>query len=242
MESPSESPFEPAKTEETLPLLQSAIARKAKLQCWSPGQKHSYTSRIVKVNETGGLVSISVSKEFAGGEEFEAALIRGGFEEILFSLHLPTDIIFFKAEIRRGESGFFTARVKVPIFKIQRREALRLPITSDASKTVKITVTGAPTLSAELINVSEGGIGISITDKSDFDSLSATKTPVGIVFEVNGLRVNTSAMVRHGFEAGSTMVKKTYRLGLSFKDMDPKMKERLSQLVFEESAKFLGRY
>lgn len=239
---PGESPFEPAKAEETLPLLQSAIARKSKLQCWSPGQKHSYTSRIVKVNETGGLVSISVSKEFDGGEEFEAALIRGGFEEILFSLHLPTDIIFFKAEIRRGESGFFTARVKIPVFKIQRREALRLPIPTGASRTIQITVTGAPTLNAELVNISEGGVGISMTDKAEFDSLSATKTPVSIAFEVSGIRVNTTAMVRHGFEAGSSMVKKTYRLGLAFKDMDPKMKERLSQLVFEESAKFLGRY
>lgn len=239
---PSESPFEAAKPEETLPLLQSAIARKSKLQCWSPGQKHSYTSRIVKVNETAGLVSVSVSKEFPGGEEFEAALIQEACEEILFSLQLPTDIIFFKAELRRGESGYFTARVKAPLFKIQRRESLRLPISGNSSKVVHIQPKSGPAVRAELVNLSEGGIAISMTAKSDYESLAADKSPVMISFEVNGISVTTEALVRHGFEAGSTMVKKAFRLGIAFKDMDPKLRERLSQLVFEESAKFLGRY
>lgn len=242
MDKPTESPFEPAKPEETLPLLQSAIARKSKLQCWSPGQTHSYTSRIVKVNETAGLVSVSVSKEFPGGDEFEAALIRESCEEIMFSLQLPTDIIFFKAELRRGETGYFTARVKAPIFKIQRRESLRLPISGSSPRTVRIQLPAGPSVNAELVNLSEGGISISIGEKAGFDSLVVNKAPVQISFEVNGISVVTQAFVRHGFEAGSSMVKKAYRLGLAFKDMEPKLKDRLSQLVFEESAKFLGRY
>ncbi len=236
----TDSPFEPAKTEETLPLLQSAIARKSRLQCWSPGQKHSYTSRIVKVNETSGLISISIAKENPGGDEFEAALVRESFEEILFSLQLPTDIIFFKAELRRGESGFITARVKVPIFKIQRRLALRLPI--PGARTVLIQLPNAAQISAELVNLSEGGIAVSLNEKSEFDLLVATKSLVRITFEVNEIPVSTSALIRHGFSAGSTMVKKAYRIGIAFQGIDVKLKDRLSQYVFEESAKFLGRY
>lgn len=242
MEKPNEAPFEAAKPEETVALLQSAVARKSKLQCWSPGQKHSYTSRIVKVNEAAGTVAVSISKEFPGGDEFEAALGREAIEEILFSLHLPTDIIFFKGEIRRGETGFFTARVKVPVFKIQRREALRLPISAASPRSVSITSDLGVNYRADLVNISEGGIGISMANKSEFDALSSIKTVIGVSFEVNTIQINTQAMVRHGFEAGSSMIKKAYRLGLAFKDMEPKMKDRLSQLVFEESAKFLGRY
>src|SRR5690606_35014439 len=121
------SPFEVAKPEETIPLLQSAVLRRAKLQCWSSGQTHTYTSRIVKVHESGELKSISVSKEYPGGDEFEAALVREAQEDVHFSLHLPTDIIFFKGELRRGESGTFAIRVKEPIYKVQRRRSLRLP-------------------------------------------------------------------------------------------------------------------
>lgn len=238
----SDSPFEPAKPEETLPLLQSAIARNSKLQCWSLGQKHSYTSRIVKVNETGSLVSISVSKEFPGGDEFEAALVRESCEEILFSLQLPTDIIFFKAELRRGEAGYFTARVKVPLFKIQRRQALRLPISGGAPRIVVIKPIAGLPLNAELMNLSEGGVGVSINERADFESLMLDKSPVQLSFEVNGIEVVTEALARHGFETSSSMVKKMFRLGFAFKDLEPKLKDRISQFVFEESAKFLGRY
>ncbi len=241
-ESPLDSPFEPAKPEETLALLQSAISRKSRLQCWSAGQKLSYTSRIVKVHETNGLVSISVSKEFPGGEEFEAALIHEALEEILFSLHLPTDIIFFKAEPRRGETGYFNARVKPPIFKVQRRQTLRLPISPDKASAVVIRLDSDHTIGAELLNLSEGGVGIAVRDQKDHDLLTKATKPFSILFDVFGVRIECQATARHGSQAGSTMVKKSFRVGVAFEGMDPKMKTRLSQLVFEESSKFIGRY
>ncbi len=239
---PNESPFEPAKTEETLPLLQSAIARKSRLQCWSPEQKYSYTSRIVKVNEVSGLVSISVSKEEPGGEEFEKAIVREGCEEILFSLNLPTDIIFFKAEFRRGESGTFTAKVKPPIFKVQRRRAVRLPIPATPEKKVKIQITPDNFSSFTLVNVSEGGIGIVVNDKSQFELISKNKKPIKASFEVGGILVSTEILARHGYEAGSTMSKKSYRIGFSFVELEVSIKDKLNRYIFEECSKFLGRF
>ncbi len=239
-DSPGALPFEAAKPEETLPLLQSGVPRESRLQCWSPGRKFSYTSRIVKVHETAGLVSISVSKEYTGGATFESDLTKESLGEILFSLHLPTDVIFFKGELRKGDPTYFNARIKEPIFKVQRRESLRLPV--PGKPTVLIVYPGSVGYSAEVINVSEGGIGVHFREKTDFEVLAALKVPVTLTFTVFGISVSAAAEIRHGSEVGSTPVKKSYRLGFFFTEMDAKLRTQLSQLVFEESAKYLGRF
>ncbi len=239
---PMDSPFVAAKPEETLPLFQAAVARKSRLQCWSEGQRYSYTSRIVKVHETSGLILISVAKEFPGGDEFETALIREAFDEILFSLHLPTDILFFKGEPRRGEAGFFNARVKIPVFKAQRRTALRLPVSPSQTSSVVVHLDAEPPIGASLVNVSEGGLGISVMDRADFERLAGTKSSFGVQFEVYGFRVDARAIFKHGAETGSALVRKSFRIGIAFEKLDPKIQTRLSQLVFEESAKFIGRF
>jgi hypothetical protein len=239
-EKPFESPFEAAKGEETVPLLQSAVMRSSRLQCWSGGQKHSYTTRIVKVNEASGVVSISVSKEEPGGDIFEKALYAEGISEVMFSLHLPTDVIFFKGEIRLGSAGFFNARVKTPIFKVQRRVGLRLPVPGNAP--VILTLPGGRTIRTSLINLSEGGIGVGLRSKSDFELLETVSDPLMVTFEAFKIPIQAKAAIRHRAEVGSGTAIKVYRLGMAFTEIDSSLQTRLSQLVYEESAKYLGRF
>lgn len=194
----------------------------------------------MKVHETAGLISISVSKEFQGGEAFEKGLLRDSVGEILFSLHLPTDVIFFKGELRKGDSTYFNARIKDALYKVQRREALRLPV--PGARTVLIEPSIGVGYSAELQNISEGGIGVVFRNKEEFESASALKSPITLTFTAFGLAIVVQAAVRHGAEVSSTMTKKTYRLGFSFVGIEPKLLVQISQLVFEESAKYLGRF
>jgi len=239
-EAPGALPFEAAKTEEILPLLQSGVPRNSRLQCWSPGRKYSYTSRIVKVHETSGLILISISKEFEGGATFESDLARESKGEVLFSLHLPTDVVFFKGELRMGDATLFNARINGAVYKVQRRESLRLPVTG--KPTVLIGIPNEVGYSAEVLNISEGGIGMLFKDRADFAAVSAIKTPISLTFTVFGIPVAAKAAVRHGSEIGSTFAKKSYRLGFEFTEIEAKLRTQLSQLVFEESAKYLGRY
>jgi c-di-GMP-binding flagellar brake protein YcgR len=240
---PGSAPFDAAKPEETLPLLQSAIPHKAKLQCWSAGQKHTYTSRIVKVHESAGLKSVSVSKEAAGGEEFEAALLREAAEEIMFSLHLPTDIVFFKGELRRGESGTFTARVKEPIYKVQRRQSLRLPVPTAQKVPVRFRLASRADAfyEAQVLNVSDGGISMMSGDDEVFRACAKDAKLANMVFQIGPIDVGASGIVRHAMELKAPGVKEKYRFGIEFTAIDPKIKDRLSRYVMEESAKFTGR-
>lgn len=238
---PQESPFEFAKPEETLALLQAGVTRSSRLQCWTSGQKHSYTSRIVKVNDIHGIVSISISKETPGGVSFEMALIKEMIDEIFFSLHLPTDVIFFKGSFRRGEAEFLNIRVTTPIFKTQRRHSMRLPVTASESA-ISLRLDTGKTIEVEILNFSDGGVGLSVRKKAEYDVLIAIKTPITVSFKVHGFAVSALAFIRHGFEVGAKGAAKSYRIGMQFAVIDTKLRERLSQIVLEESAKFIGRF
>ena len=220
-------------------MLQSGVSRGARLQCWSPGRKYSITSRIVKIHETGGLISISVAKEVSGGTAFEDGVLKESLGEVLFSLHLPTDVLFFKGELRKGGTDTFTARVKGHIYKVQRRYALRLSV--PAGTPVRVTLSSGGGFGCELLNLSEGGVALLVREKVDFDRVSKPETKIALEFKISGISVSTHGVVRHGSEAGSALVKKNYRIGLSFEGIDPKTQHQISQLVFEESSKYLGR-
>lgn len=239
-EKPFETPFEAAKDEETVPLLQSAVLRNAKLQCWSPGQKYSYTSRIIRVNEASGIVLISISKEEPGGDVFEKGLYAEGISEVMFSLHLPTDVIFFKGEIRLGDAAYLNARIKTPVFKVQRRVALRLPIQGNSP--VMLREPNGRSIRVSLINLSEGGLGVGLRSKPDFDLLATVNVPVPVQFEAFGIPIVAEAVIRHRTEIGSSVTAKLFRLGMEFTTIDSKLQTRLSQLVYEESSKYLGRF
>lgn len=239
-EKPEAPPFEAAKPEERLPILKSAIARKARLQCWSPGRKHSYVSRVMKAAEEDGVLSIAVSKAFPGGDAFEASIVQEARGEILFSLHLPTDVIFFKGEHRVEDRDVFVVRIAQPIFKVQRREALRLPV--PGSPPVTVTLPDGHRYAAELLNISEGGIGVLFRDKAAFDAVSSAKGAFDIAFTAFGTAAVAKAVAKHGAEVGSALVKKSFRLGMAYREINPKLRAELSQLVLEESAKYLGRF
>lgn len=222
-----------------IPLLQSGVSWEARLQCWTPGRAHSFTSRIVKVHEGLVRIVISVAKEGPEGAAFEKGVVDGFFEEVLFSLHLPTDVVFFKGEFIPAGPGIFNVRVKDALYKVQRREALRLPVSGHPA--VRLILAGGTVRNAELLNVSEGGVGLIFRDRASFEAVSAAKDDVAISFTAFKIPVQAKATVKHATEVGSALVRKSFRLGLAFSEIDPLLQTELSQLVMEESAKYLGR-
>ncbi len=236
----NELPFEKAAAEEVIPLLQSGVSWKARLQCWTPGRGHSFTSRIVKVHEGLVRIVISVAKEGPEGAAFEKGVTAGFFEEVLFSLHLPTDVVFFKGEFIPVGPGAFSVRVKDALFKVQRREALRLPV--PGHPTVRLVLPAGGECKAELLNISEGGIGLIFRDRPSFEAVSNIHEPFSISFTAFKIGVEAKVVVKHATEVGSAMVRKSFRLGLSFSEIDSRVQTELSQLVLEESSKYLGRF
>jgi len=238
-QSNSNQAFDPVRPQDLEVMLQSAIPTKARLQVWTSGQKFQFVSRVTKVLESHGLHFISVSKE-EGGVKFEKDVTSAGITDFLFTLNLPTEVLFFKGEMRKGETANMNFKVE-KVFKVQRRTSLRLPLS--ASQTTVCTmhliddavVFGAP------INISDGGMGVYLDAESDFTLLSSVKKIKRLEVVVNGIIIHTEAEVRHSQVLQQTLNKVTYKIGIQFLKLDPKIQDRLRNYIFEESSKFLGR-
>lgn len=232
--------FDLTKSQEARTLLKAAVPHKARLQCWTSGQQFQFVSRIINVIESGDINFISVSKE-EGGTKFEKDVLGAGISEVIFSLNLPTDTLFFKGEIRKGETGFMNFKVD-KVFKVQRRTAMRLPLSADKASVCTLHMVDGSVFFGAPLNISDGGLGLLIDEKFDFDQINATKKIARIEMTVGSIQIEAQGEVRHGQESSSTLTKKTYKIGIQFTQIDQKLQDRIRSFVFEESAKFIGRY
>lgn len=232
--------FDLVKPADARSLLNAAIPHKSRLQCWTAGQQFQFVSRIIKVIESGEINFISVTKE-DGGTKFEKDVMGAGISEVIFSLNLPTDVLFFKGEIRKGETGFMNFKVE-KVFKVQRRTAMRLPLDSGTASVCTLHMADGSVFFGAPLNISDGGIGLLIDEKFDFDQINQTKKIARLEMSVGTIQIEAEAEVRHGQEVSSTLMKKTYKIGVQFTQIDQKLQDRIRSFVFEESAKFIGRF
>lgn len=240
-----ENHFVEVSPEDARVLLQAGIPTRGRLLAWTEGQKHSFQSRIQDVQVAAGAFVIAVPKELTGNA-FESSVRQSGIDEILFSLNLPTDVLFFKGELRPSNDSILNFRVKNPVYKVQRRRNLRLPLTSDRASKAKIQLSAADSqpILAEILNVSEGGIGILVVDETDQKRLPAGKKLEVIEFTIDRFVYRASGEVKHVQEIpvkGPTGGRKKLKVGIQFTKIDPAASTRLANFVFEESSKFFGR-
>lgn len=242
MKEDKENKFVEVRREDTVDLFQAAIRPASKLMIWTEGQKYSFHGRIQRVNEAAGSVFLSVPKEI-GGFAFESSLLQFEIEDCLFTLNLPTDVLFFKGKLKRSDESALNFKVNLPIFKIQRRRNLRLPVSGDRYSKVRIQLSASDSqpIEAEFLNVSEGGVGVLVQNAAVFARLPLGKQLAIVSFTIDGNRYDATGEVRYGEEIGSTLQKRKYKVGIQFVKIDRAQSDRLSHFVFEESAKFFGR-
>ena len=237
-----ENKFLPVSVHDTRSFLQSGVATRAKLSIWTEGQKHSFTSRVQNVTDQGRLLYVNVPKE-SEGAAFEEAVIKAGIHECMFGLHLPTDLVYFKGEMRRSDATSINFKVEMPIYKLQRRTSLRLPAPSGEAIEVEFALGIDPTqvYRAKLLNISDGGVGV-MFDEIKLHAAGKEGTIVhDIRFTISGIPVFAVGVVRHAFALPGVKVKDKYRWGIQFTQIDAKLKERLSRYTMEASTKFFGR-
>lgn len=236
-----ENKFVETKPEEGKILLQSGIPTNARLMIWTEGQKFSFTSRIHRVSAANGALMIAVPKE--GGEDFEEKLRKAGVEECLFSLNLPTDVVFFRGQLRPGDESALNFKVSPPVYKVQRRRNLRLPVSADRGSKVRIQLSASDSqpIEADLMNVSEGGVGVLVQDEAIYARLPQGKRLAIVSFTLDGHAYQATGEVRYAGVISGAKTKKQYRIGIQFVSIDRASSDRLANFVFEESSKYLGR-
>jgi hypothetical protein len=182
---------------------------------------------------------------------------RANFEEgepLYTRAKLPNESIFFKIRYRRRDSKGFHFRVDGPIYKVQRRESLRLPIPPGMPSRVRWLDEKLGALEGTVADLSEGGIGIRL----ELQKLATEKFPslrelqhwhagarlerVHIEIEwIPPLLIEQSLVLRHIREVSSAKVARYWALGCEWTDRDPTSMKRISSLIFEESFRYIGR-
>lgn len=234
--------FTPLSSPEARTLLEGAVSQQSRIMIWTEGQKISFNSRLQKFVEAAQTFMVSANAE-GGGVEFERTLRTYGITECLFSLHLPTDILFFKGEIRRSDHMYLNFKVHAPVYKLQRRLSLRLPVSAGKASKVQIQLSAddQQPIEVDLLNISDGGIAVLFGEESTFKTLVGGKKLARVSFEISGISVNGSAEVRHTTELPGSRKDARYRTGIQFTRIDAKLKDQLIRFVLEESSRYFGR-
>jgi hypothetical protein len=236
-------PFEKIENEALKPLLEAALNLKVKASLWTSAQKATLSARITQWSGTGGLCLIGVQNDLEG-IRFEKFIVDHVVEEIFISLSLPTDVIFMKAQYKRSDPGNLYFRL-TEAFKVQRRRAIRLPIPLDEQEykwvSFKIEPQAEDTVVTYLQNISYGGVAVAFGDEKIFKTLKPEQKIYELNFQIEGVSLQTSAIIKHLQMIPKVSPKIKFRLGIQFDGLGRKEEEIIRNYVFEESSKFFGR-
>lgn len=177
-------------------------------------------------------------------QKFREAVQSQHSNEIFGSAIIDQQPVFFQTFIN-GQIHDRTLDVDIPtkLFKLQRRNTLRVPVRKGIKISVNLTVKGKPNSDYTVVDVSVGGIGIEIAEEAI--ELFPTGTKVSsIEFKIKDSVINTSGEVRHvKTEASATKGKKRTRAGISFTKLSEAQEKILVQHVLDESRRvFTSRF
>ena len=232
--------FTTVKPEEVKALLQNAIATRGKLFVWTSGQKYRLHTRIVHCFESGSFMYFAVNYD-PDEAAFEKSLKSDDIQECLFNLTLPTDIVFFKGEIKKSDRGFLNFKVSLPVYKVQRRRNLRMPVTKmNLSVTLKVPESTAA-CRGKTLDLSEGGMAFALEDESQAALFEPGSVVTEVLFALGTRTFRCEGEIRYRKEIASSKVKKIFKFGLQFKGLTKDEREIINGWVLEECSGFFGR-
>ena len=232
-----DSPFEPLDAKLYVEVLENAVFTKSKTHIWTDGRKHQLVSRISKVASTNAVTIVTVPKE----KKFDYVLNSYAIEEVYMSVQLPNDLIYFKARVRQTDEVSFSFRLDGLIYKVQRRQAIRIPVPSDIAGPVELKVSGRATpITGSVLNISVGGVGV-ITKELTLEKDFEIGKLVEVSFKFGSLPVRATGNLRYLQPIQGALIGKRLKVGVQFNEIHTKTVDEIHTYVMSESTKYLGR-
>lgn len=237
MSQEQENPFEIIPVKKVLDVLQNAVTVRSKTHIWTEGRKHQHVSRISRVASNDSVTILAVPKE----KKFEYVLNSYAIDEVFMSVQLPNDLIYFKARVRQSDEVAFSFRVEGHVYKVQRRQAIRLPVPSDMAGPVELKIDGRDEpVRASVLNISVGGVGLLTADlEVEKDFVIGKK--VELSFQFGTLPITAKGNLRYLQAIQGSLISKHLKLGVQFDDVHSKIVDDIHTYVMHESTKYLGR-
>ena len=232
-----DSPFEQISDRKMFEVLQNAVATRSKLHIWTEGRKHQHVSRIQKVAGSEGVTLVAVPKD----KKFEYILNAYAIEEVFMSVQLPHDLVYFKAKVRPSDDSTISFKLMAPLYKVQRRTAIRVPVSEDMVSKIELNVEGrAAPLPCTLLNISVGGLAL-MTLALDFEPEFVVGKKVSLAFQFGTLPISATGNLRYLTVVQGSLISKRLKIGVQFEDIPTKTVDEIHTYVISESTKYLGR-
>lgn len=233
-----DKPFSEIETKDILDVLNNAITTRSKVHLWTEGRKYQYISRVSKVVESDANQHKAFTMMVPKDPKFQIALDQNSIEEVFFSIQLPTDLIYGKAIVRKSNEVAFQFKVNIPLYKVQRRRAIRVPVPADMSSPVELVVEGFPLITGTLLNISTGGIGLMVKDLSlEKDFVVGRKAE--IKFQFGTLPVVAKVNLRYAIPIQGSLMSKRLKIGIQYDEIPQKTVDEIHIYVMQQSTRYL---
>jgi hypothetical protein len=176
-------------------------------------------------------------------KKFTTEILKSPTRECYFSVSLFRANIFFRSEFVAVDTAGLLFKFPVKVFKVQRRNDVRLPILDGVSMKVEFTDPLFPEkqISKKVLDISAGGMAFVVTE-NETPTFPAGLTLEAFSFNIGNRRLSTCAEVTNVRKLKDERHKNLFAVGVKFKDLRPGDIQHIAGYVFEESRKYFTRF
>ncbi len=181
-------------------------------------------------------------------DQLQNVFIKQGSQDILASFRIET-INFFMKTTFAGFEDTKTFQLDIPkkIFKIQRREYLRIPFKRAMAPKMTVydprlkynprrDIKPDEVLEFRVVDVSIGGVAIA-AKVEDKEFLTKGTMLYDIRFKIRGSEIIAEGIIAHVFETLNDQEKKILQVGIRFTDLPKRSEQIISQFALDEGRK-----
>lgn len=235
--------FKALSVEDTKKALAEATAFLASTSFWRKGEEPKLKTTLCEQDLQERTFSVRPPQK-TGPEELKSYLFKDQeSQEFHFSTSVPRVLFFYKAKLLNYSSQKLTFRTPEIIYKVQRREHLRLPgsLTSTLWVEFEHPLPSGKRFLKRLIDISAGGLSFLVSEQEATAFSPHLILPEMKIF--NGHEhLMAIAQVIHLETLPKSNSEEAIRIGVSFTKISNQHKQLIQAFVLKETSKFFSRF
>lgn len=235
----SNADFQPVLADEGLKLLKEGCKTVAEGKVWTKSQIAGFSTQFLVLNLENQTLQVAPPLSAADLEFFLNGIIASGDRECFINANLAKATVFFKVPFIGAEQGRLTFGIPKQVYKVQRRQYLRLPIPDGFVLKAEFIL---PLLADQkflkkIIDLSAGGMGIEVTQEESLNFIPELKIP-SIRFLLRSKQITAQGIVKHSRPINEGHRFKGIKIGIQLENLAQEDKNHIDQYVQTEARRF----
>ncbi|MEK6580093.1 MAG: PilZ domain-containing protein [Bdellovibrionota bacterium] len=239
-EKPKDTYFSKVDVAEALKFLKDSVTGKAQVYVWTKGHRNSFYSKITAISIPTQTLYLDSPVDL-DLKAFVAHLKSNGNMDCYFNIVLTRGSVFFATFFKGHDVGGLRFQFPEALYKVQRREAVRVPIPLSVPVLLEFTdpLYTETRLERRAADLSAHGMSF-VGREADRAAFIPGTTLKGAVLRLKNREIYLEAQIRNvrTFIDGK---KKGIKVGLRFEKIRPADVQLISSVVFELSRRGTSR-